>query len=139
MPSRARCRGCGGQDARAPIRRAFSCTVASQRIMKSALRMTGLVDLFTASGLYSLRKKPFKLSFRARSPGEEFRFEYSQPNARFLALRPACANASEGRPKAFGPAPADPSPEGGFGPQGEGLRPASLPPGVIRQAGRRLG
>jgi hypothetical protein len=82
--------------------------------MKSSLRMTGLVDFFTASGLYRLRKNPFKLSFRARSPGEESRFEYSQRHARFLALRP----------RAFGPAPADPSPEGGFGPQGEGPRPA---------------
>jgi hypothetical protein len=39
-----------------------------------------------------------------------------------FALRPACTNASEGRPKAFGPTPTDPSPEGGSGPQGEGLR-----------------
>jgi len=44
--------------------------------------------------------------------------------ARTSALRPACANASEGRPKAFGPTPTDPSPEGGFGPQGEGIRAA---------------
>jgi len=36
-----------------------------------------------------------------------------QSRARFLTLRAACANVSEGRPKAFGPTPT------------EGLRPAS--------------
>jgi hypothetical protein len=38
---------------------------------------------------------------RREGEGEESRPEYSQGNARFLALRPACANASEGRPKVF--------------------------------------